>query len=129
MQQSCFGATKWVCFFINSFSGFLPGNFLKAMENGLPQVKSVSVSWPITKLGLFLLTLSWILFLFSNCKICDTFSLTKHEASVVVPYFPSSSKRKHAMSWLWSKSADEMFSNDQELGLHVYGQTVPYHCH
>ena len=42
----------------NNSMFFLPENFLKAVENGFLQVKSVFVSWSITKFGLFLLILS-----------------------------------------------------------------------
>ena len=36
--------------------------------------------------------------LYSNCKLWTIFSLTKHDASVVVPYFLLSYRRKMAIS-------------------------------
>lgn len=65
------------------------------------------------KVGLFLLILSWniaYLTLLSNCKIWATFLLAKPRASMVVPYFLRSSKRKHVINWLLSKSANDMVS-------------------
>ena len=68
--------------------------------------------------------------LFFNCKICHTFSLTKHEASVVVPYFLRSSKKK---KMLWADYDQNQQTKcclyDQDLDLHIYVQTVLYHYH
>lgn len=100
-KLTSFGSINYSWFLTYSLRAFLPLKVWKAIPNGLSQVKICPVLWSQTKFWLFLLILNLHMgncILFCNCKTWTIFSLTKHNASFVIPYFLHSSRRKLAIS-------------------------------